>query len=95
MYRAAGPVDDVGGKLGAGVGLAPAERLAVVADELLVERGLGAAGLVAVGRPEARGVGGEGLVGEDEPALAVDPELELRVGEDDPALAARARTTKR
>ena len=79
-------VDDVGRELRAGVGLVPAERLAVVADELLVERRLRAAGLVLVGGPEAGRVRRERLVGEDEPPVAVDAELELRVGEDDPAL---------
>src|SRR5205809_853541 len=68
--------DDVIGKLGPGRGLVPAERLAVVAHELLVERGLRPAGLVVGRRPEARGVGREGLVGEYELALTVDPELE-------------------
>src|SRR5207237_1752829 len=66
-------------------GLVPAERLAVVAHELLVERRLRPARLVVGSRPEARGVGREGLVCEHEPAVAVDPELERRVGDDDPA----------
>ena len=77
--------DDVVGELRAGVGLVPAERLAVVAHELLVERRLRAAGRVLVGRPEARRVGRERLVAEHEPAVVVDAELELRVREDDPA----------
>ena len=62
--------DDVLGQLRPGRGLVPAERLAVVADELLVERRLGAAGLVLVGRPEAGRVGRERLVGEDEVPVA-------------------------
>ncbi len=66
-------------------GLVPAQRLAVVPHELLVERRLAAAGLVAVGRPEARRVRGQRLVAEDERAVRVEAELELRVGEDDPA----------
>ena len=45
------------------------------------------AGLVAVRRPEARRVGREHLVAEDDRAVGAAAELELRVGEDDPALA--------
>src|SRR5207244_2329376 len=55
--------------------------------ELLVEGGLGGAGPVLAGRPEPRRVGCQRLVAEYEPALAVEPELELRVRDDDPALA--------
>ncbi len=43
-------------------------------------------GCVAVGRPEARGVGRQHLVGEDDLGAGVAAELELGVGEDDPAL---------
>ena len=58
-----------------------------VADVLLVERRLGAARLPSVRRPEARRVGGEHLVGEDDGAVRAAPELDLGVGEDDAALA--------
>ena len=74
------------GSSGPGARLVPAERLAVVADELLVERRLWAAGRVLVGGPEARGVGRERLVSEHELTVRVDAELELRVGDQDPAL---------
>jgi hypothetical protein len=69
----------------------PSRRLAVVADELLVEAVLRAAGLVRVAGPEARRVGRERLVAEDEGAVGVEPELELRVRDDDPGRAARGR----
>ena len=42
--------------------------------------------LVAVGRPEAGGVGRQDLVGEDDLRAGVAAELELGVGEDDPPL---------
>src|SRR5262249_13068202 len=71
-------------KLGAGIGLVPSQRFAVVAHELLIERLLRPAGSVLVGRPEPGRVGRERLVGEYEAAVLVEPELELRVGEDDP-----------
>ena len=66
----------------------------VVADELLVEARLRAAGAVAVLRPEARRVGRQHLVDQDDaildrPAVAVvdrqQAELELGVGDDDAA----------
>ena len=60
--------DEIVGQLGPGRRLVPADRLAPVAHELLVERGLRAAGLVAVGRPEAGRVGGQRLVTEHDPA---------------------------
>ncbi len=54
----------------------------VVADELLIEGGLRAAGGVGRGWPVARGIGSEDLVGEGD--LSVDEaELELGVGEDE------------
>ena len=43
-------------------------------------------GPVLVGGPEAGRVRGERLVGDHEPAVPVDAELELGVGQDDPAL---------
>ena len=60
--------DDVVRQRRAGIGLVPAERLAVVAHELLVERRLRPAGRVLVGRPEAGRVRRERLVAEHEPA---------------------------
>ena len=78
--------DDVGGEHGAGWGFVPVEGFEVVADELLVEAGLATAGGVLVGGPEARGVGGEDFVYEDQPSVA-HAELELGVGDDDAALA--------
>ena len=66
-------VHDVGRDLRAGIRLVPAGRLAVVADELLVEAVLRAAGLVRVARPEPRGVGRERLVAEHEVAVGVEP----------------------
>src|SRR5207302_155473 len=84
--------DDVVRKLRSRLGLVPAERLAVVAGVLLVERGLRAAGLVLPGGPEARRVGRERLVAENEPSLVVASELELRVRDQD---AARGRVLRR
>src|SRR5690349_9341871 len=64
----------------------PALGARPVADKLLVEGGGRGARLVAGGGPEARGVGGQDLVGEDDLGAGAAAELELRVGEDDPAL---------
>src|SRR5205085_3360941 len=56
----------------------PAARVQPVADVLLVERRLGPARRVALGRPEPRRVGGPHLVDQGELlGLAVEPELEL------------------
>src|ERR1019366_7373702 len=63
----------------------PAARRRPVAHELLVEARLRAARLVALGVPEARGVGGQHLVAEDQRAVGRETELELRVGQDDAA----------
>ena len=84
MYFSRVSMHDVVGKLRARIGLVPPGRLAVVADVLLVEAVLCAAGLVRVAGPEAGGVGGQRLVAEDEIARGVQTELELRVGDDDP-----------
>jgi hypothetical protein len=43
----------------------PADALEIVADVLLVEARLRAAGLVFIGGPEARGIWGEGFVDPD------------------------------
>src|SRR4051812_18722382 len=64
----------------------PALGARPVADELLVEGGGRGARLVARRRPEARGVRGQHLVGEDDLGTGAAAELELGVGEDDPAL---------
>src|SRR2546423_6244593 len=67
--------------------LVPSGARCPVAHVLLVERGLRAAGRVAIGRPEARRVRGEYLVAHHDPTrLRVATELELRVREDDAAL---------
>src|SRR2546430_11300893 len=57
----------------------------VVTQRLLVEARLALAGLIAVRGPEARRVGGEDLVDDQEPAIRRRAELELRVGDVDAA----------
>src|SRR3954452_7530894 len=64
----------------------PSDLLEIIANELLIEGGLGAAGSVLIGGPVAGGVRGERLVGEDDAARG-DAELEFGVGEDDAALS--------
>ena len=54
-----------------------------VADELLIKGGLTVAGLVALQRPEAGGIGGQPLVAEDDVALLIQTELKLGVGDDE------------
>src|SRR6185503_10701607 len=78
---------DVVGNRRRGRRLVPAGAGRPVAHVLLVEARLPTADLVLVGGPEARGVRRADLVAENELAVRVKPELELRVGEDDPALA--------
>src|SRR2546426_6770623 len=51
----------------------------------LVKARLGLSGLVAVGGPEAGGVGGEDLVDHQQLIVGAGAELELGVGDDDPA----------
>src|SRR6267143_5489963 len=58
----------------------------VIAQRLLVEARLAASCLIAVGRPEARGVGRQDLVDDDQCAVRRRPEFEFRVGDDDAAL---------
>ena len=72
------------GDRGCGRDAVPAGRGSPVAHELLVEARLPVARLVAVRRPEARGVGRADLVAECQRPRRVEAELELRVGEDDP-----------
>src|SRR5437764_5480622 len=79
--------DHVLGQLGCRRRLVPTRARGPVAHVLLVEARLTVAGLVAVRRPEARRVGREHLVAEDDRAVGAAAELELGVGEDDPALA--------
>src|ERR1700704_2587491 len=58
----------------------------VIAQRLFVETRLAAARLIAVGRPEARGVGRQDFVDDDQLALGSGAEFELGVGDDDAAL---------
>src|SRR4051812_36797155 len=85
-------LDHVGRQLRRRRLLVPAGLRGPIADELLVEGGGRRAGLVAGGGPEARGVRGQHLVGEDDLGTGAAAELELRVGEDDPALGRVLRT---
>ena len=76
------------GQLGAGRGAVPGlDRLQVIAEELLVEARLRAAWAVIIGGPEARAVGRENFVREeDAPGDRLEAEFELRIREDDAAL---------
>src|SRR4051794_39994986 len=71
----AGLLDHVGWQLGSGWRVVPARLVGPVAHELLVEGGLRLAWLVAVGGPEARGVRGQHLVGEDDLGAGVAAQL--------------------
>ncbi|KAH0533524.1 hypothetical protein FGG08_007693, partial [Glutinoglossum americanum] len=85
----AGAVDHLVRQGDAGAVLVELDAFEVVAHELLVEAVLGAARGVAGRRPEAAGVRGQHLVGEDHRTGGlVETELELGVGDDD-ALAGR------
>ena len=64
--------------------LVPVEGFQVVAQELLVEAGLGASRAVVVLWPEAAGIGGEAFIDDNQLPVA-DAEFELRVGDDDAA----------
>ena len=66
--------------------LVPLDLFEIIADELLVERGLRAAGCVLVGGPVAGGIRSEDFVGKDD-SVRGDAELEFGVGEDDSALS--------
>ena len=81
----AGLDDDIVGKLRRGRIAVPPGGQEPVADKLLVERLLSAAGGVFVGGPEAGTVGGEHLVDEDDRTVRVLAELEFGIGDDDSA----------
>src|SRR6267143_5160567 len=57
----------------------------VIAQRLLVEARLAASCLIAVGRPEARRVGRQDLVDDDQLAVPRRAEFEFRVRDDDAA----------
>src|SRR5436190_5719169 len=82
-----GPVHDLGRKRRRRRRLVPAGLRRPVAHVLLVEARLRPAGLVAGGRPEARGIGRQNLVGEHDRAVGAAAQLELGVGEEDAVLA--------
>ena len=69
----AGLLDHVVGQIRRRAVLVPTGRLQPVADELLVERGLRPPGLVIVQRPEARAVGREHFVDQDQFVVDADP----------------------
>src|SRR6266540_5995178 len=85
-----GLLDDVGWKVGSGRLVIPPGRIQPVPEELLVERWLGMSGLVAIGRPETRGVRREHLVTQDQLTVG-EPKLELGVCQDDPPLQGMSR----
>src|SRR5439155_7767501 len=60
------PGDNFGRELGRRRRLVPLQCLEIIADELLVEAGLAAAGPVLIGRPETRRVGRQHFVNEDQ-----------------------------
>src|SRR6202022_881324 len=70
--------------------LVPADRFEVVADELFVEALLRPAGPVQIARPEARRIGRQHFVDQNNRALLRSvhetAELELGVGDDDAAV---------
>ena len=76
-----GLVDDILRQIvvAVGIGLEP------VADELLIERGLTVAGLIALQQPEAAGIGGEHLIAQHHVAVLIQTKLELGIGNDDAA----------
>ena len=79
----AGASDDFVGKHRTRRLLVEVDGLEIVADILLVERRRIRADRIALLRPEARGVGREAFVGEDERTVRVLAELELRIRDDD------------
>jgi len=64
----------------------PAATIGPVAHELLVKAGLVVAGFILVERPEARRVGREDFVDEDEFPRGIQAPLELRIGDDDASM---------
>src|SRR5204862_7450273 len=76
----AGGVDHAGGQPGRGCVAVPAAGMALdiepVAQRLLVEAGLRLARPIAIGRPEARAVGGHHLVDQQDLARPGGAELE-------------------
>src|SRR5205085_2022584 len=78
--------DDVVRQLRSRRRLVPARAGRPVAHILLVEGWLPMPGLIAVGRPEARGVGCEHFVADHDRAVGAAAELELGVGQDDAPL---------
>ena len=76
--------DDLGGQGGSGRGFVPIEGFEIIADELLVVARGASAGRAGFLRPEARGVGGEAFVYEEN-LVARQAELEFGIGHDDPA----------
>ncbi len=76
---------DIGGQHRAGRSFIPRQRFEIIADELLVEAGLAFAGRVLVGGPEARGIGRQHFINQDQLPLE-HAELEFRIRDDDAAL---------
>src|SRR5207253_3884843 len=77
----AGVRNDIGRQRGRGRLFVPADGFQIIAHVLLVERWLRTAGLISSTGPEARGIGREHLVGQDQ-LIANESELELCVGDD-------------
>src|ERR1700731_4997088 len=86
-------LDDFRRKFRAGRGFRPVHSLEIVANKLLVERGLRTARVVLGSGPKARRIGREGFVDPDQVigrgtavcAMIKNAELEFRVGLDLPA----------
>src|SRR5689334_23333410 len=76
--------DDFGRQRGCGGRLVPVECFEVIAHELLVEARRADAECILICWPEARRIGREALVDQDN-AAAENPELEFRIGNDDSA----------
>src|SRR5262245_28534239 len=60
--------------------LVPTRRLEPFPQILLIERGLGTARLVGIGRPESGAIGSKGFVNQDQFAIVGPPPFELRIG---------------
>ena len=72
--------DNIAWQLRSGGSFGPLDAFEVVANKLLVERGLGAAGRVLRGGPEARRIGSERFIDPDQLAVE-EAEFELGIGE--------------